>query len=198
MQSNFLEDNRGKSGIYMWTNLKNGNRYIGSSIDLSSRFLKYFNKNALEKNNMLISLALIKYKIENFSLDILEYCSKNDTIKREQYYLGVYNPVYNILKTAGSSLGYAHTESTLSKLRSRVVSKTTINKLRERIQTEHKKAKINNAIGIPVKVINVIEEEITLYFSKKQAGACLGVSDSTIGRYIRSSKLLFKYLITEE
>jgi group I intron endonuclease len=62
---------------------------------------------------MLISLAIIKYNFENFSLDILEYCSVEDVIEREQYYLDTYKPKYNILKPAGSSLGYVHNESSL-------------------------------------------------------------------------------------
>jgi len=34
-----LKDNKGKSGIYMWTNLMNNKSYIGSSVDLNRRFL---------------------------------------------------------------------------------------------------------------------------------------------------------------
>jgi len=30
-----LKDNKGKTGIYMWTHLKSGKRYIGSGINLS-------------------------------------------------------------------------------------------------------------------------------------------------------------------
>lgn len=38
-----LQENKGKSGIYRWTNLENGKSYIGSSINLYRRFLEYFN-----------------------------------------------------------------------------------------------------------------------------------------------------------
>ena len=172
----------------VWTNLKNGKTYIGYSSNLSPRFLKYFNENALRKNKMLISLAIIKYNFENFSLDTLEYCSVEDVIEREQYYLDTYKPKYNILKPAGSSLGYVHNESSLAKIRTRVVPEATLNKMRSRVQSEQTKAKISKAIGIPIKVIDVNNEEITLYSSKKEAGKYLGTSDSTIGRYIRSGK----------
>lgn len=182
----------------MWTNLINGKTYIGSSVNLSPRFLKYFNKNALKNNKMLICLALLKYNIENFSLDIIEYCSKDDVIKREQHYLNIYKPKYNILKTAGSSLGYRHTLDSLSKLRSRVVSEATLEKMTNRVQTEQTKVKISNAIGIGVKVIDVDKEVVTVYSSKKEAAAFLGTSDSTVGRYIKSGKLLWdKYSITQ-
>jgi len=198
IQSQLLEDNRGKAGVYMWTNLKNGNTYIGSSVNLSPRLLKYLNENALRKNKMLISLAIIKHSIENFSLYILEYCSSKDVIEREQYYLDTYKPIYNILKTAGSSLGYVHNETSLSKMSLRVVSKATLNKMKQRKQSEQTKDKIRKAIGIPVKGLNMDKEEITIYASKKEAGLHLDTNDTTIGRYIRSGKLLFdKYLITE-
>jgi hypothetical protein len=160
--------------------------------------LKYLNENALRKSKMLISLAIIKHNLENFSLDIIEYCSPKDVIKREQYYLDTYKPVYNILKKAGSSLGYIHNETSLAKMSSRIVSEVTLKKMRQRKQSEQTKDKIRKAIAIPVKAINIDKEEITVYTSKKEAGLHLNTSDTTIGRYIRSGKLLFdKYLITE-
>jgi group I intron endonuclease len=147
---------------------------------------------------MLISLAIIKHNIKNFSLDILEYSSPKDVIKREQYYLDTYKPIYNILKTAGSSLGYVHNKTSLAKMRSRVVSEVTLKKMKQRKQSEQTKDKIRKAGGIPVKVINIDKKEITTYASKKEAGLHLDTNDTTIGRYIRSGKLLFdKYLITE-
>jgi hypothetical protein len=147
---------------------------------------------------MLISLAILKHSIENFSLDILEYCSAKNVIQREQYYLDTYKPIYNILKIARSSLGYVHNEISLAKMSSRVVSEATLNKMKQRKQNEQTKDKIRKAIGIPVKVLNIDKEEITIHASKKEAGLHLNISDSTIGRYIRSEKLLFnKYLITE-
>jgi len=37
--------------------------------------------------------------------DILEYCEPKELIIREQHYLNLYSPEYNILKVAGSNLG---------------------------------------------------------------------------------------------
>jgi group I intron endonuclease len=125
--------------------------------------LKYLNENALRKNKMLISLAILKHNIENFFLDIIEYCSPKDVIKREQYYLDTYKPVYNTLEKAGSYLGYVHNETNLAKMSSRVVSEVTLKKMRYRKQSEQTKDKIKKAMGIPVKVINIDKEEITKY-----------------------------------
>lgn len=147
---------------------------------------------------MLINLAIFKYSIENFSLDILEYCSAKDVIQKEQHYLDTYKPIYNILKIAGYSFGYVHNETSLTKMNLRVASETTLNKMRQRKQSKQTKNKIRKAIGISVKGLNIDKQEIKIYASKKYAGLHLNTYDTTIGRYIRSGKLLFgKYLITE-
>ena len=66
------------------------------------------------RETLVISRALIKYGYSNFSLDILEYCDKDNLTEREQYYMDKFNPKYNTLKVAGSSSGHK-----LSALRSR-------------------------------------------------------------------------------
>lgn len=38
-----IEENKKKSGVYRWTNLKTGFSYVGSSVNLSKRFMNYFN-----------------------------------------------------------------------------------------------------------------------------------------------------------
>lgn len=78
---------------------------IGQSTNLSARFKHYFNISYLtSKKQLIISRTLLKYGSSGFSLEILEYCEKSALLKREQYYLDKFNPPYNILKIAGSSL----------------------------------------------------------------------------------------------
>jgi group I intron endonuclease len=79
---------------------------------------------------MSINKALIKYGYANFQLDILEYCNSSDLIKLEQHYLELLNPEYNILKIAGSNLGYKHTEDTLTKFKSRKLTPEQIANLK--------------------------------------------------------------------
>ena len=57
------------------------------------------------RNKSSISNALLKYGYSNFSLYILEYCKPDVLIKREQYYIDLLKPEYNILKVAGSKFG---------------------------------------------------------------------------------------------
>ena len=59
---------------------------------------------------MAINKALLKHGYAKFSLEILEYCNSEDLLKREQYYLDTLKPEYNIVKKAGSTLGYKHSE----------------------------------------------------------------------------------------
>jgi len=66
---------------------------------------------------MAINKALLKYGYSQFKLDILEYCDTKDIVKREQYYIDYFNPEYNILKVAYSSLGYKHSEKALIKVK---------------------------------------------------------------------------------
>jgi group I intron endonuclease len=65
--------------------------------------LEYYNTNRLlDTANMPICKALLKYGYSNFSLDILEFCNKDNLILREKHYFNIYFPEYNILKEPGS------------------------------------------------------------------------------------------------
>jgi group I intron endonuclease len=98
------------------TNKVNGKSYIGSSVNLDRRFYIYYSQYNLNKHNMLIHRALLKYGYSNFKLEILEYCNRDSVRAREQYYLDNLAHEYNILPTAGSSLGQNHSESTKQKM----------------------------------------------------------------------------------
>ena len=89
----------------MWTNLLNNKRYVGSFMFLRKRLGQYFNANFLVKYNMYIYRALLKYGYSNFKLEILEYYDPSVLLERENHYIKHYKPEYNILQTAGSSIG---------------------------------------------------------------------------------------------
>ena len=79
--------------------------------------LKYLNINSLVKeNSMLINRAPLKYGHSSFSLDVLEYCVKAETLTRENYYIDYLKPYYNIAKDSKAPmLGRKHTIETLKK-----------------------------------------------------------------------------------
>jgi group I intron endonuclease len=115
-----IQENKAQAGVYRFTNLTNGKSYIGSSTNLGRRFTEYLSiiylETELKKGKSLICTALIKYGYSRFKLEILEYCAPNETIIREQYYLDLISPDYNILAKAGSSFGLVHSEETKIKM----------------------------------------------------------------------------------
>ena len=99
-KSNILNDNKNKTGIYRWVNKLNGHSYIGSGINLKRRLSDYYSSgyisNALLKGKSIIYKAILKHGYSNFQLEILEYCSPEDAIHREQYYIILLKPEYNL------------------------------------------------------------------------------------------------------
>ena len=97
---NILENNKYKSGIYILYNIINNKIYIGRSINLYNRFMNYYNINYLNRvvtnGNSRICDALLIYGYINFSLEIIEYCDKKSLAEREQYYIYLLQPEYNI------------------------------------------------------------------------------------------------------
>jgi hypothetical protein len=114
-----IQDNKNKAGVYQFTNLLTGASYVGSSINLNKRFRQYYNYNYISspaRGKSIIYSSLLSYGYSNFSLTILEYCEIKDTINREDFYINVISPAMNILQVAGNSLGYKHTEDSLSRM----------------------------------------------------------------------------------
>ena len=68
--------------------------------------------------------ALLKYGYSCFSLYVLEYCSNEDLIKREQHYIDLLKPDYNVsLSASGVNFGETnhffgkvHTEEARAKM----------------------------------------------------------------------------------
>ena len=100
-----------KSGIYKITNVINGNTYIGSAVNLHRRLSRHHS--ALVSNrhkNAHLQSSWNKYGADNFTFEILENCEKERVIEREQYYMDLLKPEYNIAHFAGSRLGVKHTD----------------------------------------------------------------------------------------
>src|SRR5437588_2012802 len=96
-----LLENKNKSGIYRLKNLINGKRYIGSSENLSNRLLFYYSpskiNSVLQQSKSYICSAIIKYGLQDFSLEIMEYCEPEKLLIREKYYIDL-GTEYNIIK----------------------------------------------------------------------------------------------------
>ena len=93
-------------GIYKIENKITKDFYIGSSNNIEKRF--YFHKWSLKNKNhhsIVLQRAFNKYGEENFEFIILEKCSKEELISKEQVYLDTLNPIYNINKIAENCTG---------------------------------------------------------------------------------------------
>ena len=94
----------------------NGKRYIGSAVDIFSRWRLH--KHKLEQgkhHNRHLQRAYVKYGIEAFSFEIIEEVAKELLLVREQFFMEKFNSSdreygYNICPIAGSSLGVKRTE----------------------------------------------------------------------------------------
>ena len=117
-KKDILEENKVRSGIYMFTNKETKDIYIGQSKNLYNRFKNYLNPSYLRREkNSRISRAILKYGNSSFSLTILEYCDKEILTAREQFYFDSLNPTYNILRIAGAYVDvFTHSDETKIKI----------------------------------------------------------------------------------
>lgn len=185
---------------------------MGSSVNLSRRFSQYYSSNYLASPNrkMAIYRALLKYGHQYFQLEVLEYCDPSNVIDREQFYLDLLEPEYNILSQAGSSLGFKHSEETLGKFRARRHSEETKQIISEarvgRKASEESKRKMSEAqreicnpgryikgnnkplgSGRPnqkIEVFDLKENTTTTYDSISAAAIASGVLLPTVRNYL--------------
>jgi len=206
-------DNKGKSGVYLWTNKLNGNTYVGSAIDLRKRFYHYYSLKLMElylkKRNSSIYSALIKYGHSNFSLEILEYCEPSQVIEREQFYIDSLSPVYNILSIAGSKFGFKHSDETKELMRIASLAEknplfgkkhsektkalmSAAQKSRDKegfAKTMEHKAKISKSLGHKIEITDVNTNTTAIFDTIGETAKYLGSSHTTVSRYIKNQTL---------
>jgi group I intron endonuclease len=105
-------------GIYCIINTLNNKKYIGSSSFIRRRIQGHYSGLKLNKHaNKYLQHAFNQCE-HFFKVEILEKCT--NILEREQYYLDLYKPEYNIAKDAFSVMkDRKHSEETLNKLRGR-------------------------------------------------------------------------------
>jgi group I intron endonuclease len=165
--------------------------------------------------------ALLHYGYSSFSLTILEFIditklSKDEAkkliIEREQYYIDNILPEYNILKTAGSLLGFYHSNDTLLKFKKAKDSennpmygkfhsketKLKMSKIRKgKLQSKETKLKISLTNSKKVFIyINDSTLNKKIFFKSfdnfSEAAEYLNCSKRTLSRYIDKNKILNK------
>ena len=188
-------ENKDKCGVYRWTNTENKKIYIGSSAKLSARLRGHFTPSRLKSRESIIYKALLrKYGFSKFSLEILEYCNIEDLLKREQYYIDLLKPEYNICKIAGSPLGRIVSEATRAKLR---IANTGYKHTKEALEkisiasrdrTEEQREWLSAVNGREVIVTNLETKEVTKYCSLRQAAKKLNIPVSSFHRCLKGKR----------
>jgi len=195
-----LSDNKGLSGIYMWKHKESGKIYIGSAIDLSKRLSLYFSVSSLKKDNNYICRALLHHTHSAFSLSILKYIdilnldkkeAQKLILQSEQFYLDLIFSVdkpntYNILKVAGSPIGYKHTEEALAKFSGRNHPLFGKSRLPETI------VKISNAM-----IGKTHSAETKALIGKVHKGKCLSAETKAL-MSLAKNKIIFVYTLDSD
>ena len=126
-----------KCGVYKIRNLIDGKIYIGSSVNIGRRMRRH--KTDIVRglhSNKHLQRAILKYGKNNFTIETIETCDKENLQSREQFYideLDVCEKGYNISPIAYSNKGVKHTKETLEKMSQALRGKKFTNEHKEKI-----------------------------------------------------------------
>jgi group I intron endonuclease len=139
---------------------------------------------------MAICRALLKSRYSSFSLEILEYCSPSDVIQREQFFIYTLQSEYNILKIAGSSLGYKHGEETRAKLSTAkkgknhpMFGKTHLRAPKGTLEETISKITASQPNSIKIEVLDLERNTKTISPAAGSAARALNINRKTISNY---------------
>jgi group I intron endonuclease len=116
-----------KPGIYCIES-ECGKKYIGSSNSVRARLrhhLVYLKRN--NHDNSRLQNYFNKYGESKLKFYAIEYCEKSLLIKKEQHYIDLFNPFFNIARIAGATyglkpwLGKKHSEETKRLIKQKII-----------------------------------------------------------------------------
>lgn len=173
--------------VYRIRNTISGDFYIGSSIDIQERFRRHKRDLRNSKHHSIIlQRAYNKYGEEAFIYEVLEKCTREEIIDRENFYLEALRPVYNICPTAQSLLGRKLSEEHKEKLR-RFAIDNNIKPPRSTYESKMKPVQMLHKEGMEVLAsfesigracVHLGKE---LYFSSAISSVCSGRRNSAFG-----------------
>lgn len=112
----------GRIGVYSITNKVNNKRYIGSSTNLGRRKTSHFT--CLRKgkgHNQHLQYSYNKFGESSFIFAVIEYCTKEELLVREQFYVDTLKPEYNVRPKCESNAGVPCSEARRAKLQKAVL-----------------------------------------------------------------------------
>lgn len=139
-------------GVYkIESKIKPNRVYIGSSIDIRSRKATHFNSLKNKKHpNRKLQNHCNKYGLKDFIFTIITTCDAETLIEKEQYFIDVYNPYFNLRPNADNNCGVICSEEKKEKLRKANLGKKhreeSKQKCRNYKHTEEARQKISDAL----------------------------------------------------
>lgn len=111
------------SGVYRIVNSLNNKHYIGSAININTRWKNHIKELKNNKHHSIhLQRSWNKYGEDIFKFEVIEYIEdKTKLVEREQYWIDFYQSYkreygYNLLPKAGSMLGYKMPKEVREKL----------------------------------------------------------------------------------
>ena len=93
-------------GVYQILNIVNGERYIGSSVNIERRWQGHLRMLRRGTHyNVHLRRAFAKYSEDAFAFEVMERTTEKECVPREQHFLDTLHPEYNIAPVAGSNRG---------------------------------------------------------------------------------------------
>lgn len=131
----FIEnDNKTLGGIYKITNLINKKVYIGRTKNFKRRYGQYlydFKFRRIKNINVYLLNSMEKYGFDNFTFEIINICSLEDSLKLEVEYM-------KLFKSLDGKYGYNLRSDSEGGM---ITSKRTSSKISERLKQEWKQGK---------------------------------------------------------
>lgn len=128
-----------KSGIYQITHIASGRRYIGSAVDIASRWRVH--RCELGKgyhHSPKLQNAWNKYGPAAFRFEVLERVEASLLIEREQAWIDEVRPQFNCRPVAGSQLGFRHSEESRALIGRIQIGKKASEETRRKMSLAHK------------------------------------------------------------
>lgn len=211
------------SGIYLVVNLVNGKCYVGSAVT-GNIYIRMHKHLYSLKGNVPVANAVKKYGLQEFAVLVLEIVPQDETVdaslllNREDFYILELKPEYNIAPLASNSVGWKHSEETLTKMREnyseerrqrvgninkgKVLSEETRNLMREAALKREPlsiESRLKCAANVrPVTITNLDGTNLRNFSSVIEASKAIGCNEKTIRRALNSNGILHrKYIVSD-
>jgi len=147
-------------------------------------------ENSLKRSKSHICSAMLKYGHYNFSLTILEYCSPDKCLEREDYYLKLFKPEYNIAQDPSAPFsGRKHSdESKIIMSPAKKINNPGSFKPGENNPNYGKKVEGAGKPSQAIEVTDITNDTTTSYDSIREAARALDIRSSSIDMYFKNNQ----------